>query len=198
MVTVYGKCIKVTVDGPREPRSNKTSEFGLEFGNRGDDSSSSPELPFSLAENGGEDEEGGEGELEDLYTPSVIPSYPRSCSPLSSPPYSLLDQSMPLQPYWGSPFPPSPTPLLLPPYQGAYTEYPHPLHPPDLTPLAPTYCLPHMPAADYEVIFPTIITPPIFTTMHLVTTLLTIIRKPLLRTSPSPRPSPPWPTLTRA
>jgi len=138
MVTVYTKCIKVTVDGPREPRSNK-------------------KLPYALSEDGGDEDmhDGGNDITDDDYTPSVLPTSPIAghtpvspTEPLSPSSYSLVEHSMPLQPYWSPSYPTtSPTaPLLLPSYTSPYTEYTS-VHPADITPMPSTYLLP---VADYQ------------------------------------------------
>ena len=120
---------------------------------------------------------------EDEYTPSVIVSSSSYLpEPLSvSPSYSLMEHSMPLQPYWGPSYP-SPAPLLLPPYPGLHPDY-SPVLTPELPALAPTYCLPSLPGPDYQVTERyQIFTPP---------------RDRPQRTSPSPRHSRRWQTLTR-
>lgn len=137
MVTVYTKCIKVTVDGPREPRSNK-------------------KLPYALSEDGGDEDmlDGGNDITDDDYTPSVLPTSPightpvSPTEPLSPSSYSLVEHSMPLQPYWSPSYPTtSPTvPLLLPSYTSPYTEYTS-VHPSEITPMPSTYLLP---VADYQ------------------------------------------------
>jgi len=94
MVTVYTKCIKVTVDGPREPRSNK-------------------KLPYALSEDGGDEDmqDCGNEITDDDYTPSVLPTSPightpvSPTEPLSPSSYSLVEHSMPLQPYWSPSYP---------------------------------------------------------------------------------------------
>ena len=75
--------MQVTVDGPREPRSNK-SKF-KSFLRKISSMNNSPELPYALSEDGGDEDmqDGGNDITDDDYTPSVLPTSPIGILPRS-------------------------------------------------------------------------------------------------------------------
>ena len=68
----------MTVDGPREPRSNKSKFKSLS--RQISSMNNSPELPYALSEDGGDEDmqeqDCGNEITDDDYTPSVLPTSP--------------------------------------------------------------------------------------------------------------------------